>query len=609
NINLSFDLIISHSTLRNLNPGIFKQWGMRWAASLFVLTNENTTKGTIEAALKNIPKTYFPEEHALKTIYKLQPLAQMHTDELYGDGVGYVAPSLALWAFIIMGALLLGTACLNFVNLSTAQAIKRSREVGVRKTLGGSRSQLIFQFLTETLIIVLISVVLSMTIAQVMISQLNTFLTPLDYEVSFSSSIVWFISALIVLVTLLGGLYPSLVMSSYQPIQALTQKITGKRGSGSFNLRRMLVIVQFVFTNLLLICSFIVSDQMDFLKNKPLGFNKDRVVTLGFPQGSYERMKTVKQAFEQKAYIEEATLCHGSPFSVNGDWQTGYTIQGQPYVDGQTSFWKFVDENYLEFFDIPIIEGKPLEARSINDSTYDVLVNKKFISKLGWTAKESIGRKIEFNGNRIGTIIGVTPDFHAGSLHDAIRPVLFCYEPSRIELMALRLVSSVETQALSDMEHTFRTFFPDDVFLATNLSKAIDQEYMVEDLLYGVIQFTTIISIIISMLGLYGLISFIANSNAKSIGVRKVFGASTFSIIRVFTREYFILIFIAFLLAAPLSYLGMQEWINEYAYRIDLHLGFFIWALLGSLSLAVITVGYKSYLAASANPAQSLRYE
>ncbi len=611
--NLPYSCLVSIETLRQSEPTIWNNWGMTWAYSVYVLTKPDadipTLNTKIDDVIDGLANPGDEEEHA-KTEVALQPLLSIHNDERYGDGYNYVTPSLMIWAFVFLGALILGTACLNFINLSTAQAIRRSKEVGIRKTLGSSKKQLVSQFLTETFVIVLFAMAIAISLGQFLLERFNQMLTSIGYDLVYTDKVMAFALVLAVAVTILAGFYPSLILSGYKPVEALKNKVTIKRGSGNFNLRRSLVVIQFAFTTIMLIGTLIIAAQVSFMKNKDLGFDHTNVVNIDTPDESEVGPNALLEELKSKSYVTEASLAFTSPLA-GSNWNNSYRIQGEEYIDGNNANMKFVDEDYLGFYKIPLVSGVNITEQFINDSAYNVLVTQHLLTTLGWKEpSEAIGRTLTSGGGRNQyKIIGVVEDFNVSSAHNEIRPSMLMYRPEMMNQIALRLSSENISEYIGDIETTFREFYPNELFEFEVLTNSINERYLIEDLLHNVIRFVSLLAILLSIMGLYGLISFMANRNAKTIGIRKVFGATTSNILRIFTTEYIKLMLASFIFAAPVAYFLMDIWIREFAFRIPLSYSYFLLGFLITLVIALLTVGYRSFLAAKANPIQSLRYE
>ena len=611
NTNLPFSCLISIATLRQTEPKIWNNWGMTWAYTLYVLTKPDADIISLNAKIDDVIDGYTAddEEDAAKTEVALQPLNEIHNDERYGDGYNYVTPSVMIWAFIFLGTLILGTACLNFINLSTAQATKRSKEVGIRKTLGGSQKELVFQFLTETLFIISLSMMLAFSTGQFLLEGFNQMLSSIDYNLQFSNSVVAFAVVLAIVVTTFAGFYPSIILSGFQPAEVLKNKVSLKKGSGSFVIRKWLVILQFTFTTIMLIGALIISAQVNFMKNKDLGFNTNGVVSITTPEESEVDPEKLLAEFQSKSYVEDATLAFSSPLD-GSNWNHSYKVKGERYIDGNNANMKFVDDRYLDFFDIKLLAGNNITELWLSDTLYNVIVTKHLLKTLSWNdPQEAVGQTLTSGGGRLHYhIVGVVEDFNVASPHKKIRPVMLMYRPELMNKISLRL-SSNNSEYVKNLETTFRKYYPNDLFEFEVLANEISDFYRIEDVLHNVIRFVSFLAVLLSVMGLFGLVSFMANREAKVIGIRKVFGATTTNILGLFTKEYLKLMFFAFLFAGPVAYYLMSIWIQEFAFRINLSPLYFVGGFLITLIIAVLTVGYRSFMAAQANPVDSLRYE
>lgn len=613
NTNLPYSCIVSIATLRQTEPNIWNNWGMTWAYSAYVLTEPDANIAELNITIDEVIDGFSDpddEEEQAKTERTLQPLLEIHNDEKYGDGYNYVTPSLMIWAFIFLGGLILGTACLNFINLSTAQAIRRSKEVGIRKTLGSSKLQLVTQFLTETFVIVFISMMIAISLGQVLLEQFNQMLTSVGYNLEYTDVVMVFALILAFGVTVLAGFYPSLILSGYKPVDALKNKVNIKKGSGSFNLRRSLVVVQFAFTTIMLIGTLIIAAQVNYMKNKDLGFDPENVVIIATPEESEINPVGLMNRLTTKNYVTGATLAFTSPLA-GSNWNNSYRLPEDEYIDGNNANMKFIDEKYLEFYNISLISGNNIVEQYLNDTTYNVLTTRQLLKSVGLTdPSAAVGKTLTSGGGRnTYRIVGVIEDFNVSSAHERIQPAMLMYRPKMMKEIAIRLPNEQVNEYVGDIEATFREFYPNALFEFSVLKNDINERYMIEDVLHSVIIFVSFLAVLLSIMGLYGLVSFMANRSAKVIGIRKVFGATTTSILSIFTKEYVKLMFVSFLFAAPVSYFLMDIWIQEFAFRIEISAKYFIIGFGITLFIALVTVGYRSFIAARANPIQSLRYE
>jgi len=613
NTNLPFNVIISIESLKENQKEIWNLWDMTWAYTAYVVLENNVNINHLSRKIDETFDRYAnpdKKEEWSKTEVILQPLDEIHTDEKYGDGYNYVTPSLIIYTFIFLSVLVMGTAILNFINLNTAIAVRRSKEIGVRKTLGGSRMQLIFQFMMETLFVVFFSVSIGFMLSQILMDFIQKELFSISYELTYTINVVIFSIAFGFLITFLAGFYPAMVLAAYKPVDAIKNSTTLKKGSGSLNVRRGLIVTQFVLTSILIISALIVSAQMDFAKNRDMGFDYEDVVVVSTPSESEKDPEGFMKLIQSKSYVQDACLQFEAPLSDN-NWNNSYSILGEDIKDGHNANLKFIDENYIDFYNIKILAGRNITDKNSNpnDSTYNVLVNEHLISTLGWkTPNEAIGRTIQRNRDLM-KIVGVVDNFSVNNAKRDMRPVILHREKYQLKQVALSVPIDHLQEYRKDIEATFREYYPNELFEFAVLKSRMDGYYIVENLLMKVIQFISFVSVLLSAMGLYGLVSYMANRNAKVIGIRKVFGATTRNILGIFTKEYMRLIVIAFFLAGPVVYFLVQIWIEEFVYRIEIGPKYFLLGFGITLFISILTVGYRSFLAARANPVESLRYE
>lgn len=612
NSSLPFEVLVSYETFKRRYPGIFRlENTMTWACSVFLEFPDGHDQATLEQKLTKTLRNYVPNDGD-KYTFKLQSLNDIHTDERYGNGTHYVVPSQLVIGLIALAMLLIGTACLNFINLSTAQAIKRSKEVGIRKTIGGHRYQLIAQFMTETLLIVFIATIMAFTITQLLLSSLNGYLNSMiPYELSFNTNIVLFAIALMFCVTILAGFYPSTILAGYHPIKAIKNTLTGNKKSGSFLLRKSLITAQFVFSILLISVTVIISGQIRYINNVDLGFNRQDIVHINLTSNIISNNKVLlfKDALASKSYISRVSASADTPIGGGFGWNSDFKLPEKTYEDGMSASVKFVDEGFIDTYQIKLLAGENLRPNGINDSTFYTLVNRKLLEKLNVPIEEAVGLRFHFNGNLYANVVGVTEDFNTYSLKNEMNPVILAYRPTYLNGLSLKLNGKKLTEVQTDLASIFKEFFPEEYFDYFLLEDEFNKAYQLENILYKIVTIFTVLALIISIMGLYGLVSFMTARYAKMIGIRKVFGASTVSIVKIFMKEYVWMLLIAFVIASPLAYLIGNEFVSEFAYQIEIGPVYFLISLLIISTVAVLTVGRQSYKAASKNPVNSLRYE
>lgn len=613
NSSIPFDVLISYETFKKRYPGIFRLDNtMTWACSVYATFADDHDHPTLEAKLNEGLKKYVPGE-AEKYQFHLQPLTEIHTDERYGNNTHYVVPGQLVTGLILLALLLLGTACLNFVNLSTAQAIKRSKEVGIRKTIGGHRNQLVAQFMMEILLIVSVATLLAFTLTQLVLTSVNSYLaTLIPYNLAFNSSVLIFAGVLILAVTFLAGFYPSMILAGYHPIDAIRNSITSNRQSGSFLLRKALITAQFVFSILLISVTIIISGQISHIRTMDIGFDREDIVHIS-PAANVsdsQEFRSFMKALNGKSYVKDVTATADTPIGGAGfGWNSDFKLPNKGYEDGMSASVRFVDERFIETYSIDLAAGENLRGRAINDSTFHTLVNKELLRKLGVAVEDAIGLKFHFNGNLYGTVVGVTEDFNTYSLRNEMRPVILAYRPTFLNGLSVKLQGQDLKDVEQDLRATFEQFFPDRYFDYFLLEDEFEKAYQMEDLMHKIVSVFTFLALIISVMGLYGLVSFMTARYSKMIGIRKVFGASTASIMGIFMKEYLWMLLIAFFIATPAAYFVGKEFISGFAYQIYIGPLYFLISLLVIAAVSLLTVGQQSYQAASKNPVNSLRHE
>jgi ABC-type antimicrobial peptide transport system permease subunit/AraC-like DNA-binding protein len=555
-------------------------------------------------------KKHIPPPYNQKQSYQLQALKDMHYNADVGVYSNHPFSKQLINVISLIGLFLLVIACVNFINLATAQAVNRSKEVGIRKVLGSSRYQLMLQFISETLIITLFAVVLAIIMAMIALPMLNSLL---DIQISGGflndGAVILFLWSLLIGVTFLAGFYPALVLSGYNPIEALRNKINASRVSG-ISLRRVLVVAQFCIAQFLVIGTLVLIYQMNYFRSKSLGFNKDAVITVPFPgdSASRSRVDALKNQLLQQAGIKDISVSLASP-SDNSGWFSDFKFNNAAKQVDFAACLKWADADYFRLYDIRFVAGGPYKE---TDTISGYVVNETLIHKLGITdPKQAIGKFIKlWDDKKLNArITGVVKDYNVASLRGTIPPVLM--GPWKIQYYKLNIKIQPQNvkQTLTGIDNLWNKTFPEGVYEYQFLDQKIAAFYQNEDQLSTLYKIFAGIAIFISCLGLYGLVSFMALQRTKEVGIRKTLGASVGHIVYLFSKEFTILIVIAFAISAPIAYYFMHKWLQAYTYRINIGADIFIVAMLASVTIAWISVGYKAVIAALANPVKSLRSE
>ena len=577
----------------------------------FVLARKGQSMEGLSRQLPAFVAKYYQEDRDhTSTVTRLafQPLKTMHLDDRFETYSPDTLSSRELWSLGWIGLFILMIACINFVNLATAQAARRAKEVGVRKVLGGDRRRLIRQFLRETALSSFLALVLGYGLAVIALPFLSDLIgKPLSLSPAVHPSLLFFLPSLGIIITLLAGFYPALVLSGFRPMEAFRNRRNPKV-VGSIPLRRALVVVQFVIAQLLVIGTLVVVRQMSFFRNRPMGFDKKAIAVIDLPQDRANRTKFgfLKAEMMKIPGVEAASYCMDPPSSDEKILGDIYYNNSTRKTDAQVEL-QFGDTAYLRTFGISLAAGR-LPAAS--DTVREFLVNETAVRLFGaQSAGEVIGKTLSYNSRIRYPIVGVVHDFNSRSLRDPVLPWAFSTDAGSVTDLALRIEPGSLVDAMKEVRKVFTRVIPTYVYDPVFFDEMIWQYYYKEAITAQLFKIFAALAIFISCLGLYGLVSFMVLLRTKEIGIRKVLGASVRSVLILFSREFMMLIGIAFLVAAPLGYYFMHRWLAGFYYHVDTGPGIFVAAVLISLVTAACTMGYTILRAANANPVQSLRTE
>ncbi|HTD92498.1 MAG TPA: FtsX-like permease family protein, partial [Chitinophagaceae bacterium] len=603
-------VVTSFATFKN-NPGVYNYLGTEWGSTtsnfqLYMALPDNISPATINKQLlafsaKNYVKTAVHE----RTNF-LQPLSDIHFDARIGNLGDHTISKATLRTLSLIGVFIIIMACINFINLSTAQAVTRSKEIGIRKVLGGRRMSLFWQMMGETALIVVFSIIVALALAAACLPFIKN-VASIDEPLSiFTLPTLLFTAAIGIGVTLFAGFYPSLVLSGFRPMLALKNKITSA-SIGGLSLRRGLVVLQFAISQVLIIGTIVAITQMSFVRNADLGFNKNAVLVLtaNMDSASRSKLQVFKQELSSIKGIQSATFSSDVPSSDN-NWGSNFSYNHGP-DENFTLFLKYGDEDYIKTFGLELLAGRSFIA---SDTLREVVVNETLLKKLGVKdPKSAIGKDIRTGRSTWLPIVGVVKDFKTNSLRDETKPTMISTTLKYYSNVSVKIKSNNLGNTKEAVEKAWEKYFPEYANTTTYMDENINNFYRQETQLALLYKLFAAIAILISCLGLYGLVSFMAVQRTKEVGVRKVLGASVANIVYLFSKEFTILIVVAFAIAAPLAWYMMKEWLGNFAYRISLGIGVFAIAVLISVVIAWLTVGYKSVRAAMANPVKSLRAE
>lgn len=609
NTDFPLGVVVSYATLKNTNIGrSFEDWVSTFGrAYTFVVLPADYSPEQFNKDLISFAKKHRPAEYA-KDAFIAQPLATMHSDDRFGNYNDHFFSDSLKTILRLIGLFLILIACVNFVNLATAQAVNRSKEVGVRKVLGSNRSHLALQFLSETCLIVIFALIAAVLISYLVLPLLNDLLrTKMRFDFTDPTIIIFFISILIG-VSFLSGIYPAFVISGFNPINALKNRITA-RMAGGFSLRRVLVVFQFAIAHVMIIGTLIAMSQMSYFRNATLGFDKAAIINVPIPGDSITKTKMtyLQNELSKNPDIKNVSFSYSSP-SADGNWNSDFRFDNATQKTNFSANLKWADANYFETYKIQFVAGGPYQQ---SDTVREFVVNETLLRKLGITdPKLALGKEIDFwDGRKVGLIVGVIRDFNVYSLREPMAPVVLSTWKEVYQTINIKVKPGREKAILPFVEKLWNESFPEFVYEYSFLDETIENFYRQETQLSTLYKIFAAIAIFISCLGLYGLVSFMASQRTKEVGIRKVLGASAGNIVFLLSKEFSLLIIIAFAIAVPVAYYVMNKWLQNYTYRVEIGVALFMIAIIGSMIIAWITVGHRAVQAALANPVKSLRTE
>lgn len=604
NSDFPFKVVISFNTRGEESDS----WGdVTSRRQCFVLLDQHTNAQQLQSQLPAFLQKHYPQEGNIRDEYSLQPLNTIHFDERYGNYNGRMISKTTLLSLSLIGLFLMITASINFVNLATAQVIRKSKEVGVRKVLGSSRRQLAIQFFGETFLLLVISSSLAYALAQLALPALRPFLhLPETYNPVNVWEVILFLLGISILITLLSGFYPARIMGGFKPILALKSKISTQT-VGGISLRRSLVVVQFFIAQALVIVTLVVLQQFNFFQQSPLGFNKDAIVLFSLPQDSASRSKleSLRATLLQQPKVKNVSFSFGAPLSESNR-RGSFLFNNSPEQAPFEANLKYADTEFFKMYDLKLVAGRLYHSR---DTISEYVVNETFMRKMGFQKPGDIIGKVITRGNRTFPIVGVVRDFHSMSLQQEKEPVMLMSNKFDYRNAGVKLETRNADNAIESIKKIYANFFPETVFDYKFLDENVEREYREEQRLSVLTKIFAGIAIAISCLGLYGLISFMTVQRKKEVAVRKVLGAGIGNILFLFYKEFIVIVLIAFAISVPVTWYFMSDWLNGFAYRISLSPWVFVLAVLLSVIIAFSTISIKTIKAALANPVSSMKNE
>lgn len=609
NTDLPYEFFVSFATLENNRDFVYggpdlDTWsGVNSNTYCFALLPEGVSQARFQKEINAINKKYHGND-AKAYAHLAVPFRELHHSERYYGPVPYK------WIYIMatIGIFLIATACFNFINMATAQAMRRAKEVGIRKAVGGQRIQVFFQFIAETGVITAVALILGFSMASFALPSLNKWLDlggGWPSRISWEDSMLWgFLISLFLLVVFLAGSYPGLILAGFRPVAALKGGISQQQ-AGGLNIRRSLIVMQFVLIQLLVICTLVINGQVDFMMNKSVGYETKGIVEVSIPNPEKINQVTFRERLLSIPGVKDASFCLFSP-TTNSSNTTNFRFDTRQKDEVWQINTKNADHHYVPTYGLTLVAGRNIPP---SDTIQGYLINEKVVEKLGVKDPEQIiGKKLRVWGVE-APIYGVLKNWNNASFEQDIAPIAVFTAKDIHYSCGIRLGSTNLQKTLKDVEKLWNSYFPEHLYEQSILDESIARNYEFVRTMLRLVQVFSLIAIFIGCLGLYGLVKFMAVQKTKEIGVRKVLGANLGQILGLFGKEIAILVGIAFLVAAPLGWYLMNAWLQDYTYRIPVGLGTMLFAVAITLGVALLTSSYESVKAALVNPARSLKSE
>ncbi|MCA6074277.1 ABC transporter permease [Fulvivirga sedimenti] len=585
----------------------------------YILLKEGSDPSAIDKGMDDFMKEFAPEQMQVGQVFTLFPLKDIHMESTLLAEPEATNSWSTIYLFIAVSLLTLAIASINYINLSTAQSFSRVKEIGVRKVMGSDKRQLIFQFLTEAFLFVGVSVLVALFLVNLSIPILND-LTNKNFIFSevMDGQLILLLLALILILTVLAGSYPAFFVTGFNTVNALKGSKLQATGGGKL-LRRSLVGFQLLVTSFLLVAALIILQQLNFINNKALGFDKERIVMIslfsqnlnnifsGTDTTFQTRLKTYADELKSQSFIGSSTRLSsevGSGISFRGTVPEGFTPEDNMFHANLK-----IDYDFFETFEIEIVAGRPLSQEYASDATEGFMVNETAVREYGWgNPQDAIGKTFNLEG-KIGTVVGVMKDFHFMGLTQPLTPLSADISAFGSPLLAVKVIGDDLPGAISFMEDTWNELFPEKTFEYSMLDESLANQYEAYKDFGMIIGYFTLIAIVISCMGLYGMILYNVQRRQKEIGIKKVLGANVGLILSQMYKEFLILVIVGFLLAIPLSYYAVSDWLDSFVYSIEISPVEYLIGLVIIVVLVFATISRTALVAALSNPIDAIRSE
>lgn len=604
NSHLKFDFLLPWSQAATWERNIKENRWDNFDFYSYIIFDEPIKEKSISGFEKTIAKIYHDHEKELEVQFQLQPLTEIHLHSRFmADVAGhgnfqYVAVLTIIAVFIVV------IGCINFMNLSTARSARRAKEVGLRKVAGALRTQLVKQFLGESLLITSIALIVALILVALALPAVND-LVGKQLSMNFQDPFVVGCLLGITLITgVFSGMYPALILSGFTPIKVLKKDVKGGAGGAAF--RNVLVITQFVISIVLLVGTSVVYQQLGYVQSKDLGFDKENLLYVTLHGDVYGKLNTWRSAFQANPLTANVTIATGVPTNHVSGTATVYW-QGKDPSEQILFAHMFIDENFIPLYNMELVSGRNFYPELRGDSV-NFIINEKAAEVMGFTSESAVGQSLKLWGDKAGVIVGVVRDFNFKPLQEVIEPLILGTNTwGRVVVIKAQPNKTTETiQAMEKVWNNLESVYP---FSFNFVDQDLENLYQSERQVGTLFSVFAVLAIIISSLGLYGLSAYIAEQRTREIGIRKALGASVLNILFLLNTRFVIPVFIAMIIAAPLAYFTMNKWLQGFAYQVNFNWWIVLIAGAIALLISVFTVSFESVKAAKVNPVKSLRTE
>lgn len=595
-------------TARNNLPKQLGNWG-NFGVFTYLLLPENLDAKAFETKIQGMYDSYMKQIFGpinIKIEYILEPIKRIH---LYSTNANEPEPTGSItyvYIFGIVAIFLILIAAMNYMNLATARSTRRAREVGLRKVVGSRRSALVMQFLGESVVLTLISLIISIILMIVLLPKFNLLAgKSFSPDILYSPVVLISILGIVLITGIFGGSYPALFLSRFSPVTVLKGEIT--QGSAGSLFRKILVVIQFSISVAMIVCTLVVFRQLNYFRNKDQGFDQKNVLSLQLN----DRTMTRKYPLLKQMLLENQDIKHVTSTNTpmgEGSGQLVFNVETDQGMSQRGINFSVVDHDYVETLGIMIVQGLDFRQDMPSDTLNGVLVNETFVKRMGWS--DPIGRKIEAGDENTlrARVAGVIADYHQTGMYNEIESLLPAYREFN-NILNIKLSGRNTEQTIAYIESKWKEVFPDQPFTYTYLSERFNLQFESDEKRVLIFTMFTILAILIACLGLFGLASYMVEQRTKEIGIRKVYGASESVVITLISREFLILVAVSIIIAVPAAYLIISDWLENYVYRTSVSVPLLLLAAGLTLAITFITVSYKAYQASAMNPANAIRIE